>query len=461
MAWGNAASDDFVATWTKKLTWGDASVHSLAVMPFRSLSSDELVKLLDAVRQSHTLTDLSLSGRELDAAAVDALAAAVVEHASLAKLHFGNTSLGDEAFARVAAGLQRNASVTELNLERKGLTDDAVAALADVIASPASKLASVNLSHNAVSSSGLLALLRASLATDSALAELRLAGNSIADDGLHESADALGDVLGSACSLQRLSLAGNEGLTARGLAPMLARLPTNTSLEHLTLSRTALGDDGLKALAQALVASNGSSALHSLILAECGLTARAGTILADAAAALGGVRVLSLRGNALGDEGALALANVLAHDATSLTSLDMGGNALTGDGVVALALAGSHLKRLVLFNNAMADDGMGKLADAVVGNPASVLPRLETLDLSANCASAVGLDRIGSVLGNEDILPALTTLEVGGNVDKVQDDELRVAVDAWRASRPGLDVFWKPKDAQADEAQEGDGDGDN
>ncbi|MFI6007866.1 gala protein [Streptomyces sp. NPDC051243] len=153
-----------------------------------------------------------------------------------------------------------------------------------------------------------------------------------------------------------------QGLGAVGadrLMPVAAASPHAT---HVLLGTNAIGDEGARTVADALVDGHG---LHTLYLGCNRIGPEGATALADALTTDGTVRALWLKRNPVGDEGARALAATLRSN-TTLRTLDLVNTGLTTDGLQALfeALTSrpSPVERLFLGGNGLTADAAPLLA---------------------------------------------------------------------------------------------------
>eukprot|EP01062_Namystynia_karyoxenos_P034662 TRINITY_DN25402_c0_g1_i1.p1 TRINITY_DN25402_c0_g1~~TRINITY_DN25402_c0_g1_i1.p1 ORF type:complete len:535 (+),score=122.30 TRINITY_DN25402_c0_g1_i1:102-1607(+) len=189
---------------------------------------------------------------------------------------------------------------------------------------------------------------------------IHLAGRGVGNKGLEQLLDALrlaprqdqGRTEGLHLEANKITLAG-----ARLLGAFLCG-PAGLGVSRLSLSGNAIGDDGVRVLAEALTF---------------------GKVGGRATAQLSH---LSLYNTGVGDDGAGVLAR-LATDQPLLTSLDLDGNHVTCKGAMALASAlesgDCSLRSLSLWRNAVGDDGAAALAQAVFINST-----LTELDLRGN-----------------------------------------------------------------------------
>ena len=170
----------------------------------------------------------------------------------------------------------------------------------------------------------------------------------------------MAEALRANTSMLSLKLAHNK-IKDKGLAYLAAALPLHRSLSELLLTSCAIGDAGAIALAQALTPaadSSGSAGIHQF-------------------------PSLDLGGNRVGDEGAAALA-ALCRLNPSITCLDLKANLLGDVGAAALAealLALSGLSVVDVSGNQLSSRGAVALSVAVKALPAT---RSLSLDLSDN-----------------------------------------------------------------------------
>ena len=133
--------------------------------------------------------------------------------------------------------------------------------------------------------------LGAAMAAHPRIVSLDLSHNELGDDGAALLADAV--LRAAAPSLTALSVAAN-GIRAAGAAALAASLDSNATLRYLDLGANDLGDDGARALADALARLSWCQLLRELDVssqaAAVGATARKG--LRAAAARRSGFRLV-------------------------------------------------------------------------------------------------------------------------------------------------------------------------
>ncbi|MEU6507572.1 gala protein [Streptomyces sp. NPDC046942] len=153
-----------------------------------------------------------------------------------------------------------------------------------------------------------------------------------------------------------------QGLGAAGAARLMPVAAASAHAAHVLLGTNAIGDDGARTVADALVDGHG---LHTLYLGCNRIGPEGVTALADALTTDGTVRALWLKRNPVGDDGARALAALLRRT-TTLRTLDLVNTGLTTDGLRALCDAltsrPSPVERLFLGGNGLTADAAPLLA---------------------------------------------------------------------------------------------------
>ena len=237
------------------------------------------------------LTGLTVYAQYLREPLMDAVAASP-HLANLRTLHLGRNHVGDTGVRRLLGATVSN--LEDLDLGGNELSDDAARQFAEAARFP--RLARLELADNALSAAGAERLADAALFPR--LERLGLANNRLGGRGLTPALARLG----------ALNLSDNR-LTAGDVAGLLAG-PV-AALRDLDLSRNRLGDDGVRALADAPSAD--------------------------------GLRGLGLAGNGVTDDGLAAL--IQSARFARLTSLDLANNPISDEGFRAL-LASRALRRV-------------------------------------------------------------------------------------------------------------------
>lgn len=463
MAWGKTVG---VASWVERLKANDASLTSVTVFRGRLFGPDEAAAVSAALRTNTHLLELYASGHAMDAATAATLAEALAENTTLQSLCVGDDAFGDAGLAALAPGVAKSTSLRSLDLENKGIGDAGAAALGDALATARSgghpSLRAINLSRNAALGPEGLAAVCAGAKTLANLQKLIL--RDLNASGV--AADAVAELVASA---RRLAVLDLSGATLDVAAGDVARLRAGLDRRHISaragdgdgdmsddpeplaleLDGVALGDGGAVALAGGAEDGGASGRFRAARVSLRGCAVGADGARALARACVASTETLVLRENALGDAGARAVAAALASNETfsSLSSLDLGRNGVGAGGAAAVARGARGVRDLSLFGNAtMGNEGLMAFA-AGDAETSQALSALRSLDLGGCGADEAGLVAFAEALaGDAARLPRLETLVVGGNPG-TQGDAWEPALERLRETRPGLDVAWRAADA--------------
>uniref|UniRef100_A0A0G4HKE0 Uncharacterized protein n=1 Tax=Chromera velia CCMP2878 TaxID=1169474 RepID=A0A0G4HKE0_9ALVE len=220
-------------------------------------------------------------------------------------------------------------------------------------------------------------------------------------------------------SLQTLNLStnkiGDEGAKALAEALRARALP---SLQSLNLSTNKIGDEGVKALAKVLKQTT-LPFLQSLDLSDNEIGAEGAKFLAEAlkVETFPSLQSLELEHNRIRAEGATALAAALKEvTLPSLQSLNLYYNQIGDEGVKAIAgalKAGTcpSLQSLDLKYNQISTEGAKALVEVM---KASAFPSLQSLDLENNNIGAEGAEAFAEAL-KARTLPSLQSLNLINN----------------------------------------------
>lgn len=304
---------------------GLLALASKALAPLASLAvsddglTDEGVARWAASRKTPPLLQLDVSSNDLTDAALEGVASLFT---SLRGLTARDNLLGDDGVAALAA---RRCRVTRLNL---GDNDVTARGLRELLQSEAGRfLESLQLDGARIDGEAMAPDRLAS--SPAALRGLELRQNRLRASGVRALAAWLRDA-----AVRDLGLADNA--LGPDAAEALASSALGARLRTLDLSDNSVGDDGVAALARGVDVRW----LDALSLRRAGVTDRG---LVRLAALPWAPHALSLGGNAIGDEGARALAASPA--CARLRHLDLSENRLTDEGVAALA-ASPYLRAL-------------------------------------------------------------------------------------------------------------------
>lgn len=218
------------------------------------------------------------------------------------------------------------------------LTDKEVSVLADIVAKSES-IELVDLRNNEITEAGAIELAK-TLSQNKSLLTLNLSGNKI----------------------------GDEGAAALALA-----LAQHTKLEHLPLDDISLTDAGMAQVCKGLVAAvekKGKTGLSVLRLSKNNIKCEGTSHVASVLSKDANISGLDLSHNGIGDEGAKALADAIETKKTGIVSLDLSYNSVSSKGVEHLsksvkATAGEGSLEIDLCENKLIGrNGLASLMDA-------------------------------------------------------------------------------------------------
>lgn len=235
----------------------------------------------------------------------------------------------------------------------------------------------VDLQHYGIGDSGAVAVSSA-LARNITITKLNLCDNGIS----HLGANALADMLKENCFISQLDVSENR-LGTKGAEYLGEMLKENVCLQNLSLANCGLHERDMPKL---LLKAN---RIHLI--------------------------VLNLKGNELGDEGAVMLGSFLIAN-SSLEVLDLGWNAIHLRGIAAIAKglkANTVLQNLDISRNSISNEGATEIAEVLAMNKS-----LRVLDVS-NCGfNETGVEEISEGLSTNT---TLHTLKIGRNRFHVHD----------------------------------------
>jgi Ran GTPase-activating protein (RanGAP) involved in mRNA processing and transport len=301
------------------------------------------------------------------------------------------TELGGAEGVRRLEGLWRLAGLEELDLFSCGLGEGGARALTETLHMPG--LEKLRLAANHIGDEGAAALAGWSRIPPG-LRELDLSANGIGEEGAR--------ALASSPHLEPLtSLQLQRNRLDDGGARALASSPHLERLENLVLESAWIGAEGIAALLTSRLPS-----LQRLVLRSN----RAGDEIAQRLAGLDAPTHMDLRELDLGYcflrvDGIRALSS--SPICTTLTSLDLHGNAIGPPGAAALA-SSCHLQNLqvlCLGSNDLGDRGARELAGS------QHLRRLTKLDLGLNEIGPAGAEALAA----SPLLSGLRRLDLGTN----------------------------------------------
>ena len=261
---------------------------------------------------------------------------------ALRVLKLGGFALGDLGARVLSTAMQNNRDLEALDLGFNGIHDAGAEAIARVLEGPNTQLTSLYLSGNCIGLHGIEQLSRA-LEKNRCLRVLYLSGNS---------------------------------LRVAEVEPLATMLRRNHGLQSLYLGSNKIGDEGLMALIQALMA-NQTSTLRSLMLGQ----------------------------NAIGAAGIECLADALQQKALQLTTIELAANQISDKSGVRLAKAlheETHLENLYIDKNSFGDSTAAAVGIMLMKNSS-----LRVLDLSFCKMSLVGIRAVATGIQHSKVLLSL------------------------------------------------------
>eukprot|EP01012_Entosiphon_sulcatum_P017145 TRINITY_DN2195_c0_g1_i1.p1 TRINITY_DN2195_c0_g1~~TRINITY_DN2195_c0_g1_i1.p1 ORF type:complete len:663 (+),score=118.92 TRINITY_DN2195_c0_g1_i1:63-2051(+) len=355
-------------------------LHDLDISE-NKITKEGIEKICDMLVERQTINQLDLTGNDFGKDGGKAVIKMLEKNTALVLIFIGNCNLSKEYVGKIQSLLRRNREVSGLPIESPlSWTISPATAAGDrarfgeeVLPQEAREEAfceglfrrlrnnAPDATHALLScqylSSQMAIDIRDGLAASSHIVHLDLSTNHLGSEGIHTIAHGLK----ANKTLQTLNLAANHIASdcAKDLADFLR---TNTSLTSLCLADNPLRDEGSTTI---LSAAEGHPHLHTISLEWVKLTANSGDALAGVLKASSVLQALLLAGNQLGSGGLTSLAEGLRAN-KSLTQLDVAVNGI-GDGGVDALISANHR-------------------------------RLQYIDLSQNDVSAAALDRIRSLV---------------------------------------------------------------
>ena len=315
---------------------------------------DERINRLFSKNQNLQTVDLNfkISDSYMGTIFGKAFGNAILSHTSIHTLNLRNAKMGDLGCMSIAKGLTRNKSLRQLDLSLNDIGHKGARALADALKD--SKLERLYLADNKIRDKGCVEITRA-LRGNQYLKKLNLIKNQIGEKGGAALARAL-EYKYSKLKVLRLGYnelgydINNHGQQG-GCKYIAASLCINKSLQELHLAENKIG--------------NGSEV----------------TTLAKAIEENTNLKVLYLRGNALGYLGCVKLSAALIKN-RSLTEINLTNNGIGVIGACSLASALKHnstIKILHLGRNQIQNEGCAEIAYASHGHTS-----VEEIHLNSN-----------------------------------------------------------------------------
>ena len=246
------------------------------------------------------------------------------------------------------------------------------------------------------------------------LTTLCLGSNSIGDEG----AKAIAEALKVNTVMTELNLSWNL-IGVDGAKAIAEALKVNTAVTTLYLNHNSFGDEGAIAIAEALKVNE---VLTTLDLYRHDIGPEGAIAIAEALKVNAVVTNLNLRSNSIGVEGAKAIAEALKVNAV-LTELSLWNNNIGPEGAIAIAEAlkvNAVVTTLSLWKNSIGDEGAIAIAEALKVNAV-----VTTLSLGCNSIGDEGAIAIAEAL---KVTTVLTKLDILGSMGDAGIKAVRDAV---------------------------------
>jgi len=391
--------------------------------------------IADALRVNGALTSLELRGNQLGDKGWGAIFAAICgnKDSKITSLDASSENIGPVGGNAVAAMVAVTGALTALDLSLNDLHDDGVSAVCEAIQSnKETKLVSLNMGANSIGPVGAKSV-AAMAAVTGGLTALDLSSNDLKDEGVCAVCKAIQS--NKETKLASLNFKNNS-ISPGGANALAAMVAVTGVLTMLSLARNRLGEEGTKAICEAL---EQNKSLKEIDISgagnHTGIGGSAGAKhVANMLGVNGSLTSVKLRGNTLGDEGWGAIfaaicgnkdSKIMSMDASdenigpvgvkliaeslrtsvtgALTSINLSKNRLTnfgGDmtGIKELAAAlgvNGGLTALDLSFNNLNDDSVSAVCEAIQSNKET---KLASLNMGANSIGPVGAKSVAAMV---------------------------------------------------------------
>mmetsp|Transcript_19761 Transcript_19761/g.38695 ORF Transcript_19761/g.38695 Transcript_19761/m.38695 type:complete len:451 (+) Transcript_19761:112-1464(+) len=420
MVWGQQRRgvDDLVA----KLRANETG-PALLVMSTRSVDDAGLKSLAEALADNNSLQELLCSGHSVSEDAARSIGAALRKNRTLKRLSVGCQKFGDSELLAMLESWD-NSTLEAIDLELKSLSPAGMAALGTVLGSSSHGLQDIRVGRNSLGDDGIRELASGIRDGPVFLKNLELNSSGVGVEGCK----ALGEALRKSSAKEgalRLVLSDNPAVGDLGVIALVGSqddvedlaeelsgiLP---SVEELHMDGCGVGAAGFASICTST--KDQTSRFHAMKTLALG---RNEIDSIDNEAALACVQQLEdvdLRSNKIGLDGFRTFASALkAASSPRLQTLNLTSIGITMEPVgnddfktaVEDALAGKTLKELRLMGNALGDEGVAIILEALRHDDT-----LETLGLGGVNLTRAGAEALAEPLKDNK---GLRTLELGGN----------------------------------------------
>ena len=402
------------------------------------------------LKGTDSVDTLDLSGKNLGVASAVVIASCISINGALTSVDLRGNKLRDKGWGAIFAAICHNkdSKISAMDASSENISPAGVKLIAEALrTSVTGGLTKVSLAKNELGEEGTKAICEA-LEQNKTLKELDISGEKFGKSNIGGTAGAkhVAKMVGINGGLTKLSLAHNM-LGEEGTKAICEALEQNKTLKELDISGEKFGKSNIGGTAGAkhvakMVGINGG--LTSIDLSRnqlCGIlryvdvgqqgsyTSEGITAITNALRVNGGLTVTNLLGNQLDAESAKMLAEVAKQKGISLcgiqrdqTTADLSGHALQPPDAILLAsdlsqaVVTGGLTKLSLAKNKLGEEGTKFLCDALVGNNT-----LKELDLSGDTSLRDTVSNIGGTAGAKHVANmllvngALTSVDLRGN----------------------------------------------
>ncbi|KAL4856961.1 DIS3-like exonuclease 2 [Chlorella vulgaris] len=287
--------------------------------------------LAEMLKTNTTLEVLELNGNVIDLEGATALAEALTHNTSLKTLGISDNYVQTEGAKVLADALKENSTLQELYIKGNELGDEGVQALCEALKGH-KELKALDFGNNSMGKQGAYALADL-LRGSTSVTDVNINMNDVGDDGAFQLAASIKDNR----SLKLLDVGGNN-IAEQGAKALAAALKGNEELRSLELSYNPIGAEGAKAFAEII---KYDMKLEVLGMGWCKVGNGDGVkAVADMLMYNQTIRRLDLRGNGLGNDGAIWFSRGFKEHANeALRELELGYNEIKDEGACALAQA--------------------------------------------------------------------------------------------------------------------------
>jgi Ran GTPase-activating protein (RanGAP) involved in mRNA processing and transport len=373
-----------------------------------NISTRAIKEIAKVVEKQTNLQELCLNDNRIDDEAVTFLAKALEKNSSLHTLDLSNNLIKANGIQDLFNSLTNHSNFCVLNLKNNSIGSEGAKALAEKLVNH-TKLEILDLAGNQIDGEGA-AKLAGSIGKLPQLQTLDLEGNQIGNQKSPEGACVLANSFSKLAKLQKLNLCNNQ-IDDEAVKALTNALKDNIGLKSLNLACNQISSDGVNALVQLLETHCQSAsilkfrlapALETLNLSDNQIDSSGAKNLSIILERYTKLRELDLGNNNIGDEGAIAVAKLLAYynsgwgtssfsvwTSPSFKTLDLHDNQISDKGAHDLAkiLQNFKLENLNLSNNAINTPIIQKISDSFKGNKANLIlgnqsPQIEILPVT-------------------------------------------------------------------------------